>query len=188
MPQIRIRPRYPKLRTDQQQDKSGKRGDRCGKYFALYGQKRLTGGIMVMWCTHSICYGFHTISANEGRDDVFSAILTHWPKAPKRIVYDFACALGPYCLLREPDFFADTFFAIDHFHSTGHSKCSPAAFLSEYANVDPRLAQINSSAAECGNGGLNRIRKAVSYMSQDRAIIFTKVFLSIWNRLRIRRM
>ncbi|KAH6867238.1 hypothetical protein BKA70DRAFT_1497346 [Coprinopsis sp. MPI-PUGE-AT-0042] len=188
MPQIRTRPRYPKLRTDQQQDKSGKRGDRCGKYFELYGKKRLTGGIMVMWCTHSICYGFHTIAANEGRDDVFSAIITHWPKAPRRIVYDFACALGPYSMLREPEFFADTFFAIDHFHSTGHSKCSPAAFLSEYANIDPRLVQINSSAAECGNGGLNRIRKSVSYMSQDRAIIFTKVFLSIWNRLRICQM
>jgi hypothetical protein len=141
-----------------------------------------------MWCTHSIAYGFHCIAASEGRDDVFSAILAHWPQAPKRIIYDFACALGPYCMLREPDYFADTFFAIDHFHSTGHTKCSPAAFLSEYANVDPRLARINSSAAECGNGALNRIRKSVSYMSQERAIIFTKTFLSVWNRVRIKRM
>ncbi|KAH6907049.1 hypothetical protein BKA70DRAFT_1372298 [Coprinopsis sp. MPI-PUGE-AT-0042] len=175
MPKIRERPYYPHLRNDQQRDKSSKRGDRCGKYFALYGQQCLTGRIMVVWCTHSICYGFHTIAASEGRDDVFSAI-------------DFACALGPYCMLREPEFFADTFFAIDHFHSTGHSKCSAAAFLSEYSNVDPCLVPINSSAAECGNGGLHRIRKSVSYMSQDRAIIFTKVFLSIWNRVRLKQM
>ncbi|KAH6887269.1 hypothetical protein BKA70DRAFT_1122300, partial [Coprinopsis sp. MPI-PUGE-AT-0042] len=188
MPQIRERPRYPRLKGDRQQDKTSKRGDRCGKYFLQYGQKRLTGGIMVIWCTHSIAYGFHCIAASEGRDDVFSAIATRWPKAPKRIIYDFACALGPYCMLREPDFFADTFFVIDHFHSTGHTKCSAAAFLSEYANVDPWLARINSSAAECGNGSLSRIRKSVSYMSQERAIIFTKTFLSVWNRVRIKRM
>jgi hypothetical protein len=91
-------------------------------------------------------------------------------------------------MLREPEFFKNTFFAIDHFHSVGHTKCSPAAFLSEYANVDPRLVSINSSAGECGNSGLKRIRKSVSYMGQERSIIFTKVFLSAWNRLRLWKM
>jgi len=86
-------------------------------------------------------------------------------------------------MTREPKFFADTLFAIDSFHAKGHTKCTPAAFHSTYANVDPRLAHINSSAAECGNGGLNHIRKSVSYMSQDHAIIYTKVFLSVWNQL-----
>jgi hypothetical protein len=88
----------------------------------------------------------------------------------------------------KPDFFSDMLFAIDSFHAKGHTKCAPAAFLSTYANVDPQLARINSSAAECGNGGLNRICKSVSYMSQDRAIIYTKVFLSVWNRLWVRKM
>jgi hypothetical protein len=88
-------------------------------------------------------------------------------------------------MLREPQFFAKTSFVIDHFHAVGHTKCSPAAFLSEYANADPKLSVINSSAAECGNGALRRIRKSVTYMSQDRAIIYTKVFLSIWNRIKV---
>ncbi|KAH6917652.1 hypothetical protein BKA70DRAFT_1487785 [Coprinopsis sp. MPI-PUGE-AT-0042] len=189
MPPLRVRPKYPKLRHDQQRETSKpKELERCGKYFLTYGERRLTGGIMVAWCSHSICYGFHCISESEGRDDVFAAMVTRWPKPPERVVYDFACALGPYCMTREPVFFANTYFAIDHFHSMGHTKCSPAAFLSEYANVDPRLVAINSSAAECGNGGLKRIRKSVSYMSQKRAIIYTKVFLSIWNRLKIRKM
>jgi hypothetical protein len=143
---------------------------------------------MVVWCTHSICYGFHCIPESEGRNDVFSAMVTRWPVAPKRVVYDFACALGPYCMLREPSFFGRTFFTIDHFHAAGHTKCSPAAFLSEYANVDPRLVPINSSAGECGNSSLKRIRKSVSYMSQERAIIYTKVFLSVWNRIRLRKL
>ncbi|KAF6749911.1 hypothetical protein DFP72DRAFT_818384 [Ephemerocybe angulata] len=184
-PQIRHRPIYPKLRTDQRQDTSKPRGDRCGKYYNQYGERRLTGGIMVAWCTHSICYGFHHIPESEGRNDVFSALVTRWPTAPHRVVYDFACALGPYCMIREPHFFENTLFVIDHFHSRGHTKCSPAAFLSEYANTDPRLVPINSSAAECGNSSLKRIRKSVSYMSQRRAVIYTKVFISVWNRLRL---
>jgi hypothetical protein len=141
---------------------------------------------MCAWCMHSICYGFHCIPKGEGRNDVFSAMVTRWLKPPKRVIYDFACALGPYCMLREPDFFADTQFLIDAFHATGHTKCSPAAFLSNYAAVDPRLAKLNSSAAECGNGGIARIRKSVSYMSQTRSIQYTKVFISVWNRQRIR--
>ncbi|KAJ2936235.1 hypothetical protein H1R20_g856, partial [Candolleomyces eurysporus] len=149
LPQIRYRPKYPHLKTDQKKDVSTRRGDRCGKYYTQYGERRLTGGIMVAWCTHSICYGFHCIPESEGRNDVFSAMVTRWPVAPKRVIYDFACALGPYCMLREPQFFKNTFFCIDHFHATGHTKCSPAAFLSEYANVDPSLVSLNSSAGEC---------------------------------------
>lgn len=165
-----------------------KQGEGCNKFFSRYGQSRLTGGIMCMWCTHSICYGFHCIPSAEGRNDVFSAIYTHWKIAPKIVVYDFACALQPYCMTREPDFFANTLFAIDAFHAMGHTKCSHATFLNTYCETNPELLYINSSAAECGNGGILRVRKAVAYMTQERAIILTKTFLSIWNRHRIRKM
>ena len=188
MPQIRHRPTYPRLSHDQRQESGGSRGAKCSKYWSKYGERKLTGGIMGAWCTHSICYGFHCIPKGEGRNDVFSALVTRWPSPPKRVIYDFACALGPYCMLREPDFFADTLFVIDNFHAPDHKKCSPAAFLSNYAAVDPRLGKINSSAAECGNSGITQIRKSVSYMSQTRAIQYTKVFISIWNRERIRRL
>lgn len=137
---------------------------------------------MAAWCTHSICYGFHCIPTGEGRNDVFSAMITRWPVAPKRVVYDFACALGPYCLLRETDFFADTEFLIDTFHASGHTKCSRSAFLSTYSNVDPLLTTINPSAAECGNGGISHIRKAIRYMTQERAIRYTRIYISFWNR------
>ena len=96
--------------------------------------------------------------------------------------------VGPYCLTREPDFFADTLFVVDDFHAEGHTKCSAAPFLKTYSAIDPRPIGINSSAAECGNGGIGQIRKSVSYMTQDRAILYTKVLISIWNRLITRRM
>lgn len=188
MPQIRIRPTYPMFPNDAGSDNAKKemRGEGCNKFYTKYGESRLTGGIMVVWCTHSVCYGFHCIPFAEGRNDVFSAIFTHWKTAPSVVVYDFACALQPYCMAREPEFFANTLFVIDTFHSSGHTKCGHATFLDSYCVTNPRLLSVNSSAAESGNGGIARIRKSVSYMSQARAIIYTKTFLSIWNRARIR--
>ncbi|KAJ7080267.1 hypothetical protein C8R43DRAFT_909977 [Mycena crocata] len=186
MPAIRFRPSYPHLKHDGKNEGS-KRGVNCNKFYGQYGKQRLTGGIMCVWCTHSVCYGFHCIPAGEGRNDVFSAIVTRFKKAPAEVCYDFSCALAAYCMTREPKFFAQTRFVIDDFHSTGHTKCSSACFLKTYAKVDERLSKLNSSAAECGNGGLGRIRKAVSYMGQRRAIVFTRVFLSIWNRAIIRK-
>jgi hypothetical protein len=193
MPQIRLRPRYPLLRHDQVADgakaksKAKKRAG-CGKYFSQYSESRLTGGIMCAWCPHSICYGYHCIPSAEGRNDVFSAMYTRWKTPPRRVVYDYACALGPYCLTREPDYFLDTEFRIDTFHAKGHTKCAPAAFLATYSATNPELVAINSSAAECGNSGLGRIRKSVSYMAQDRAIIYTNTYLSLWNRIRIQNL
>ncbi|KAJ7755079.1 hypothetical protein DFH07DRAFT_868554 [Mycena maculata] len=169
MPKIRDCPTYPKLKFNTRPEASGKRGAKCSKFYSQYGEKKLTGGIMCAWCTHSICYGFHCIPKGEGRNDVFSALVTRWERPPKRVIYDFACALGPYCMTREPAFFADTQFLIDDFHVSGHTKCAPAAFLKTYCAVDPRLRHINSSAGECGN-------------------MYTKVFVSIWNRQRMRGM
>ncbi|KAJ3556445.1 hypothetical protein NP233_g11977 [Leucocoprinus birnbaumii] len=193
MPKIRERPTYPRLLHDQQREESqgGARdlaemtSAACGKYYSTYKKQRLTGGIMVAWCTHSISYGYHCMPGAEGRNNVFSAMITRWPKAPRWVIYDFACALGPYCLLREPSFFADTLFIIDNFHSRDHTKCAPACFASTYAELDPDFSTINTSAAECGNSLILWIRKSVSFMSERRAIIYTKVFLSIINQRKI---
>ncbi|KDR76778.1 hypothetical protein GALMADRAFT_225673 [Galerina marginata CBS 339.88] len=188
MPQIRHRPFYPLLAKDGQTDKGGKdsNGEGCQKHYLKYGKQSLTGGLMVVWCTHSICYGFHHIPMAEGRNEVFSAIYTHWEKAPEIVIYDFACNLEPYCMTREADFFADTTFLIDKFHSAGHTKCGRASFVNTYVAANPRLMDINSSAAECGNGGVHGIRKSVSYMTQDNAIVYTKVYFSYWNRFKSR--
>ncbi|EGO00919.1 hypothetical protein SERLA73DRAFT_159538 [Serpula lacrymans var. lacrymans S7.3] len=153
MPQIQSRPQYPHLKYDLCSEPGGRCGDKCSKYYSQYGEQRLTGGII-------ICYGFHCIPRGEGRNDVFSAIVTRWPKAPKVVVYDFACALGPYCLTH-------TLFVVDGFHARGHIKCSRAAFLTTYANADPRLAQINLSAAECGNSALKQIRFPINLESSE---------------------
>ncbi|KAJ3506795.1 hypothetical protein NLJ89_g6667 [Agrocybe chaxingu] len=143
--EIRRRPIYPGISKDGGNDQGGQdmRGEGCQKFYSR------------------ICYGFHCIPSAEGRNDVFSAIYTRWKKPPTVIVYDFACALQPYCMAREPDFFSKTLFAIDVFHATGHTRCGRSAFLSTYAETDPDLALVNTSAAECGNSGILRIRKSI---------------------------
>jgi hypothetical protein len=154
----------------------------CRKLYSTYSKSNLTGGLMAFWCPHLVCLGFHAIPACEGRDDVFSAMLCYWDVAPEVIIYDFACQLAPYCLAREPEFFRDTLFVIDEMHANGHSSCSQAFFISNYMQTRGSLKPVNSSAAECSNSGLNRIRKSVSYMSEGHAALFTFVYMSIWNR------
>lgn len=88
-------------------------------------------------------------------------------------------------MLREPEFFKNTLFVIDTFHASGHTRCTPSAFATNYGAVDPTLAVINTSAAECGNGGMLKIRKSVSYMGQDRAVVYTRTYISMWNRVKM---
>ncbi|KAF9523163.1 hypothetical protein CPB83DRAFT_898984 [Crepidotus variabilis] len=159
MPKVRSRSVYPAIPSDNAADLGGTdlRGEGCQKFYSTYGENRLTGGLMCVWCPHSVCYGFHIIPFAEGRNDVFSAIYTHWQTAPRVIVYDFACALQPYCMTREPEFFANTLFVIDAFHAKGHVKCGKASFLTNYLETNPDLIMVNSSAGECGNSGILRI-------------------------------
>ncbi|KAI0778784.1 hypothetical protein BD413DRAFT_601469 [Trametes elegans] len=165
LPAIRARWLYPKLcydnaDTDVNTDDHGE----CNKFYKSYPRNGLAGGILVLWCTHSICLGFHTIPVTEGRNDVFSALYTRFPTAPEIIIYDFACQLAPYCFTREAEFFAHTRFFIDELHAQGHSRCGRACFASNAMCYDARVRAANTSAAECRNKGVWRIRKSVSYM------------------------
>ena len=165
-----------------------KTGDVCGKYYDTYKKQGLVGGLMILWCCHLICVRFHIIPICEGRDDVFSALYTQWPTAPKIVVYDFTCQLAPYCLLREPQFFRDTRFLVDQFHASGHTKCSRASSSTYVMQFDLNLQVINTSAVEVGNSGAAKIQKSVSYMTQWHAIQYTKVYMDITNRCKIKTM
>jgi hypothetical protein len=141
---------------------------------------------MALWCQHLVCLGFHKIPKAEGRNDVFSSLYVYFEKAPEVVVYDFACQLGEYSMAREPEFFKDTLFVIDEMHAKGHSACSQASFSSNYMQCSTRLQEVNTSSAECSNSGLSRIRKSVSYMNQQHAILLTYVYICLWNRRRER--
>jgi len=189
-PPLRVRPAYKNLvddglYKDRLQNIGTVRGvpdGERGKYYETYRKAGLVGGLMVLWCQHSICVGFHVIPTCEGRNDVFSALYTQWPTAPKVVVYDFACQLAPYCLIREPNFFRNTRFFVDQFHASGHTKCSKASSSTYAMQFDPSLQAVNTSVAEVGNSGAAKIRKSVSYMTQRHAIQYTNVFMDVVNR------
>lgn len=183
-PQIRERPRYPHLPHDCDAERSVTSdidGIGCNKFYATYGKRGMNGGILALWCRHGVCVGFHIIPKGEGRNDVFSAIFTRWEVAPRVVIYDFACALAAYCMTREPDYWKNTLFLIDKFHSSGHSTCSPACMLINYVDDDVVLATLNSSIGESGNSSLKPIKKSVSYMSEQHAIAFIKNYVSLVN-------
>lgn len=188
----RVRPYYEGKDIDN--ERSVKEDGACTKLYSTYAKNNLTGGtstcskrnltkgLMALWCPHLVCLGFHAIPDCEGRNDVFSAIFCYWERAPDTIIYDFACQLSPYCMVREPEFFKDTLFVVDEMHANGHNFCSQASFVSNYMNARPSLMPVNTSAAEACNSGLNRIRKSVSYMGESHASLFTYIYLSVWNR------
>ncbi|TCD69372.1 hypothetical protein EIP91_007928 [Steccherinum ochraceum] len=188
LPEIRQRRVYAKLRNDGQsadrgvEDKSDYGIGGCKKYYSTYSKSNLAGGIMVLWCTHSVCLGFHTMPIAEGRNDVFSAIYTRFPIAPDVVIYDYACQLATYCLVREARYFRDTLFLIDELHAHGHSDCGQACFASNAMYFNELVRKVNTSAAECGNKGMRRIRKPVSFMTYEHAVLYTKAFLDVWNR------
>lgn len=184
-PKIRNRPKYVRVANDGLTEDRLERGDsECGKYYSTYKKATLTGGLMVFWCRHSICVGFHTIPTSEGRNDVFAGLYCYWPDAPKIVVYDFACQLAPYAYIREAEFFQHTRFIVDQFHFSGHTKCSRACSATYAMQHNPVLQVINTSAAEVGNSGAARICKSVSYMTQAHAIQYTKVYMDVTNRIK----
>jgi hypothetical protein len=88
---------------------------------------------------------------------------------------------------REPQFFKDTLFVIDRMHASGHIGCSQSSFISHHEQTNPSIMAINSSAAECGNSGLGKIRKSVSYMTEEHAIRLCWVLIMVWNRTQRRK-
>jgi len=156
--------------------------DSYRKFYSTYSKTNLTGGLMGLWCPHLVCLGFHMISRAEGRNDVFSALWVYFEKAPRTVVYDFACQLGPYAMSCEPAFFKDICFTIDQMHAEGHAVCSAACFLSNYMQVRPDLKNVNSSAAEYCNSRLSKIKKSISYIGEKRAIVLAFVYVNVWNR------
>jgi len=184
---LRHRPYYENRDTETKASVDIAESGACKKYYSTYKKKpTLTGGLMAIWCQHLICLGFHKIPKAEGRDDVFSGLYVYFEKAPEVVVYDFACQLGDYSMAREPEFFKDTLFVIDEMYAKGHSACSQASFSSNYMQCSTRLQEVNTSAVECSNSRLSRIRKSVLYMGQKHAMLLTFVYICLWNRRRER--
>jgi hypothetical protein len=159
-------------------DSDSKEDGGCNHRFisGSHGSKR-TGGIFTWFCKHGVCYGFYVIPGAEGRNDAFSFLYKYFKRAPRVVVYDFACSLQDYCLNRQPEHFKHTSFLIDRFHWFNHATCARSYNLSLYPEYD----DLNTQVAEQGNSHLNRVRGSVSQMRQDNFMRCLWFYLAMWN-------
>ena len=115
--------KWPRFKKDN--PPPGDAGDAagCRKCFGVPG-KKATAGIWVFVCVlHGWALGFHIMRSQEGRKDPIAACYAYQKEAPDHFFSDFACANLDYAMARVPEYFLDTEFWLDVFHSSSH-KCS----------------------------------------------------------------
>lgn len=170
LPRLRDRPIY-------QADTIKDNGDEHNCRHDSRGQSKRTGGLFTWFCQHGVCYAFYIIKDCEGRNEAFSFLSCYLKKAPKVVIYDFACALHEYCLNRLPAFFKDTLFLVDRFHWYNHVACALTYSLKLYAHLN----NLNSQIAEQNNSALQRVKGSVSRMTQPAFMMMLRLFFSKWN-------
>lgn len=152
--------------------RGGDEGDGCTHAFVAKGPR--TGGIFTLFCEHGICYSFFILPKAEGRNELYSWMVSYLERAPEVVVYDFACSAHKYCTLRAPGFFKDTTWVVDRFHWKNHKSCSHAYDMSQY----PWLDHVNSEIAEQVNSQLQAVKAAVSQMKQENYVKVLRLVLT----------
>ena len=156
--------------------------EKCNKQYPLVSRGGY--GYMFLWfCPlHGHCYGLHLINGSEGRIDPFSSLLKYLPEAPKEVFYDFACSLSEYSLNREPEFFKETRFFHDIFHSFPH-KCGQNFRSARLLGLDG----VNTEICEQWNSFLQCIKFTASHLSQCHMMFFVQFMIAQFNKLKTRR-
>eukprot|EP00889_Picochlorum_renovo_P002359 jgi/Picre1/29389/NNA_004777.t1 len=122
LPRLRFRPPY--ACDGQKDDSKVSEKDKASCKHAFHKPGKRTGGVFTCMCQHGVAYASFIIKNAEGRDEPFTFLTCYLKKAPRVVVYDFACALMDYCLNRAPDFFKFTLFVVDAFHWVNHVACA----------------------------------------------------------------
>ena len=127
----------------------------------------MTACLMRFYCPHGVGVGHHIAKDAESVDDVASGIMCTFRKAPKHLVYDYACQLANYCRIREPRYWQHTVFVGDELHSKGH-KCSEAHNGGLYkTGGGVGVHGVNDTVVEQANANLNTVKASASYSAID---------------------
>jgi hypothetical protein len=147
----------------------------CSKNF--WSKAFGTWGLFFVFCACGHMYGFHEILNAEGRKDAYYVLRYLMKEAPKVVIYDFACQLEEYCMARDPEYFKDTVFLIDHFHTYNHT-CSRIYKISAY----PVLNYLNSEIAEQGNSWVKSgTRQQAKQLREDTFSLLIMALRAMWN-------
>ena len=149
----------------------------CTKNYGKISKKGASFLFLWFCPQHGHCYGCHIVDGCEGRKDPACSLVTHLPKAPDVIFYDFACSLEEYCLNRESGYFKNTRFYHDIFHGFSHN-CSKV-----YSSKGIKgLESVNTSICEQFNSFLQCIKGSAKHMSQEHFMFYVQFMIDIWNR------
>ena len=136
-----------------------------------------------MFCPHGVCLGFQPMDSAESPRTAFDILVRRFPRIPSLLVYDNACKLHLYALKREPVRirFKRTRFMVDRLHyRKGHVGCTLGYSMDSYV-ADPAVASINSQTNEQANSSLRRLATQLTYMTPEKVMMHTAVFLGIRN-------
>lgn len=137
------------------------------------GQNLFNPGIFKATCPHGFCYGCHFMKDHESPSDLFTLLLTRWPRDSFLSVcwYDNMCKAYEYIIKREPWMLQKLRSFVDSFHFGSHHQVSlhkcPAVFDTK-RHVVARL--FNSQYEEHGNAFLDMFRRSVRTMGLARAL------------------
>lgn len=154
--------------------------DECNKFHEHF--RSGTWGVTLFNCEHGWNFGWNENISSESMKDVRFVISTLMKnKRRKRrlryVIYDFACGLQQYFMLRDPAEARNLVFLIDHFHAYNH-KCSPIFKLTNY----PTLTHINSSILEQMNSYLKyAILHQGKHMLDEHFMLSLMTHIAIWN-------
>eukprot|EP00889_Picochlorum_renovo_P007449 jgi/Picre1/34479/NNA_001947.t1 len=180
LPRLRFRPPY--ACDGQKEDSKVSEKDKASCKHAFHKPGKRTGGVFTCMCQHGVAYASFIIKNAEGRDEPFTFLTCYLKKAPRVVVYDFACALMDYCLNRAPDFFKFTLFVVDAFHWVNHVACARSFSIKLYSEMkDIASMTQNTEACEQINAAMKRFKPVLSRMGQRPFIALLRLFLTQWN-------
>lgn len=168
-PQSFHRPQYAQFEGADGKSKNTSDFKKCdtGTHDFRVGQSKWSPGLFVVCCPHGVIYGFHFLKHPESPNDLFTLLLTRFPrdKLPKVVVYDNGCKLYEFILNRAPWMLKDMVIVVDAFHFGGHQpvqihKC-PHAFDKSF---QPAMGGFNTQYMECLNSVLCLFKNSLRTM------------------------
>ena len=148
----------------------------CDKSFPVH--KSFSHGMMINMCPHGCCHGGSFMDAAESVCMIFDILFGRGDDS-KYVIYDNACHLHLYCMLREPSYFWAIIFVIDKFHEVNHISCS-YSYFSTKRGTDVNL-NINSQVNEQFNSVFGQDCNNLQMMTLEHAILYFIVYIHLKN-------
>jgi hypothetical protein len=155
------------------------------------GQRKFSPGIFKVSCPHGVVYGFHFMKDAESPSDMFTLLLTRFPrdKLPSMVYYDNGCKLYEYILNREPWMLQTLRVVVDAFHYGAFQACPVHKCPWSFDVKANHVARIyNSQYEEHSNAFVSIHKRSARTMRLSRARFLMALLLQLWNRSKFERI